>query len=35
MERISPYGGDVVQTSLDSEDEERLRMALGQEAPVA
>jgi uncharacterized membrane protein len=35
MERISPYGGDVIQTSLDSEDEERLRMALGQGAPVA
>jgi uncharacterized membrane protein len=35
MERISPYGGDVIQTSLDSEDEERLRSALGQEAPVA
>jgi uncharacterized membrane protein len=35
LERISPYGGDVIQTSLDSEDEERLRMALGQEAPVA
>jgi uncharacterized membrane protein len=35
MERISPYGGDVIQTSLDSEDEERLRAALGQEAPVA
>lgn len=35
MERISPYGGDVIQTSLDSEDEERLRAALGHEAPVA
>lgn len=34
MERISPYGGDVIQTSLDSEDEERLRAALGQEAAV-
>jgi uncharacterized membrane protein len=35
MERITPYGGDVVQTSLDNEDEERLRSALGQEASVA
>jgi uncharacterized membrane protein len=35
MERITPYGGDVIQTSLDNEDEERLRSALGQEAPVA
>jgi uncharacterized membrane protein len=34
LERISPYGGDVIQTSLDGEDEERLRAALGQEAPV-
>jgi uncharacterized membrane protein len=34
LERISPYGGDVIQTSLDSEDEERLRAALGQEAAV-
>jgi uncharacterized membrane protein len=35
LERIQPYGGDVIQTSLDSEDEERLRSALGQGAPVA
>jgi uncharacterized membrane protein len=35
LERITPYGGDVVQTSLDHEDEERLKAALGQEAPVA
>jgi len=35
LERIAPYGGDVIQTSLDSEDEERLRSALGNEAPVA
>jgi uncharacterized membrane protein len=34
LERISPYGGDVIQTSLDGEDEERLRAALGQEAAV-
>jgi uncharacterized membrane protein len=35
LERITPYGGDVIQTSLDSEDEERLRSALGQGAAVA
>ena len=33
LERIGPYGGEVIQTSLDTEDEERLRAALG--APVA
>jgi len=35
LERITPYGGDVIQTSLDHEDEERLKAALGQEAPTA
>jgi uncharacterized membrane protein len=35
MERVSPYGGDVIQTSLDSEDEERLRSQLGEKAGVA
>lgn len=30
LERIRPYGGEVIQTSLDSEDEERLRAALGE-----
>jgi uncharacterized membrane protein len=33
IERVRPYGGEVIQTSLDTEDEERLRSALG--APVA
>jgi uncharacterized membrane protein len=33
LERIKPYGGDVIQTSLSTEDEERLRSALG--APAA
>jgi uncharacterized membrane protein len=35
MERVSPYGGEVIQTSLDNEDEERLRAALGEKAGVA
>jgi uncharacterized membrane protein len=35
MERVSPYGGDVIQTSLDNEDEEQLRAALGEKAGVA
>jgi uncharacterized membrane protein len=35
VERFSPYGGEVIQTSLDNEDEERLRAALGEKAGVA
>jgi uncharacterized membrane protein len=35
LDRIKPYGGDVIQTSLDSEDEERLRLTLGEKAGVA
>jgi uncharacterized membrane protein len=30
LERIRPYGGEVIQTSLDTEQEERLRSALGE-----
>ena len=30
LERLRPYGGDVIQTSLDTEQEERLRSSLGQ-----
>ena len=30
LERISKYGGEVVQSSLDTEQEERLRSALGE-----
>jgi len=32
IERVRPYGGEIIQTSLTSEEEERLRAAL---APVA
>jgi uncharacterized membrane protein len=33
VDRVKPYGGEVIQTSLDTEQEERLRSALGE--PVA
>jgi uncharacterized membrane protein len=32
LERIKPYGGDVIHTSLSTEDEERLRAVLGSPA---
>ena len=34
LERISKYGGDVIQSSLDTEQEERLRSALGENVPA-
>ena len=34
LERVKSYGGEVIQTSLSNEDEERIRAALG-EAAVA
>ena len=35
IERVKPYGGDVIQTSLGSEEEEQLRAALGQQSATA
>ncbi len=35
IERVKPYGGDVIQTSLSTEEEEHLRAALAQTATVA
>ena len=34
MERLRPYGGDIIQTSLDTEEEERLRSSLGESVPA-
>ena len=35
IERVKPYGGDVVQTSLSSDEEEHLRAALAQPASTS
>jgi uncharacterized membrane protein len=35
LERVRQYGGDVIQTSLDEEQEERLRAALGEGVPTS
>jgi len=35
LERVAPYGGEVIQTSLTKEDEESLRAALGGTGSVA
>ena len=34
LERVKPYGGEVIQTSLDNEREELLRSALGESVPA-
>jgi uncharacterized membrane protein len=34
LARISPYGGEVLMTSLDQETENRLRSALGESVPA-
>jgi uncharacterized membrane protein len=35
LERVRPFGGEVIQTSLDAEQEERLRAALSADVPSA
>jgi uncharacterized membrane protein len=34
LERIRPYGGELIQTSLSHEEEERLRSSLGEGVPA-
>jgi len=34
LERLRPYGGHVIQTSLDQEEEDRLRSSLGEAVPA-
>jgi uncharacterized membrane protein len=35
LERVAPYGGHIIQTSLSHEDEEQLRAAIGDRAEAA
>ena len=35
IDRVKQYGGEVIQTSLDAEEEERLRSALGEPVSAA
>ena len=35
LERLRPYGGHVIQTSLDAEAEERVRVGLGEAAATS
>ena len=34
IDRMRPFGGEIIQTSLSTEEEERLQAALGDAAPV-
>jgi uncharacterized membrane protein len=34
IERVRPYGGEIIQTSLSSDEEEHLRAAMSSTAPV-
>ena len=34
IERVKPFGGEIIQTSLDADQEEQLRAALGSVAPA-
>jgi uncharacterized membrane protein len=34
IERVKPYGGELIQTSLSDEEEQRLRSALGESVPA-
>ena len=34
IDRMRPFGGEIIQTSLSTEEEERLQAALGADAPV-
>ncbi len=34
LDRVRPYGGNVIQTSLDDEEEARLRSSLGEGVPA-
>lgn len=34
IERVKPFGGEIIQTSLDADQEEHLRAALGSLAPA-
>jgi uncharacterized membrane protein len=35
LERVAPYGGQIIQTSLSHEDEEQLRAAIGDRSEAA
>ena len=34
IERVKPYGGEIIQTSLSEEEEQRLRAAMGEKVPA-